>query len=217
MGHENMAMLGRSQGPLMGRLASQRICPQSSAGMAMKTMTPEEHKISRENFWSKNDRLQRPMSPHLTIYKMQMTSVLSITHDWLGSVGHHVRVCPFGCGLQPESRCYPGPGPGLGSGTNTHHCSKVRHSLALHIPSIQRIQTFFMGHGQRLPDDRFVQDWLDCCCPLSSFRCSPGTHVKTNHRTFLILQRVLSSASDIIYNRQPNYTDLFISQATPHS
>jgi len=79
-----MAMLGRSQGPLMGRLASQRICAHSSAGMAMKTMTPEEHKISRENFWSKNDRLQRPMSPHLTIYKMQMTSVLSITHRMTG-------------------------------------------------------------------------------------------------------------------------------------
>merc|ERR1712121_361970 len=82
--HVNMAMLGRSQGPLMGRLASQRICPQSSAGMAMKTMTPEEHKISRENFWSENDRLKRPMSPHLTIYKMQMTSILSITHRFTG-------------------------------------------------------------------------------------------------------------------------------------
>merc|ERR1711962_1471478 len=35
-------------------------------------------------FWSKNDRLKRPMSPHLTIYKMQMTSVLSITHRFTG-------------------------------------------------------------------------------------------------------------------------------------
>merc|ERR1711962_320257 len=81
-----MAMLGRSQAPLVARLTScQRLgCTQSSAGMAMKTMSPEEHKISRENFWSKNDRLKRPMSPHLTIYKMQMTSVLSITHRMTG-------------------------------------------------------------------------------------------------------------------------------------
>jgi len=79
-------MLGRSQAPLVARLTScQRLgCTQSSAGMAMKTMSPEEHKISRENFWSKNDRLKRPMSPHLTIYKMQMTSVLSITHRFTG-------------------------------------------------------------------------------------------------------------------------------------
>lgn len=79
-----MAMLGRSQGPLVARLTCQRLGVQSSAGMAMKTMSPEEHKISRENFWSKNDRLKRPMSPHLTIYKMQMTSVLSITHRFTG-------------------------------------------------------------------------------------------------------------------------------------
>merc|ERR1711936_83448 len=56
----------------------------SAASMSMKTMSPEEHKIARENFWSKNDRLGRPMSPHLTIYKMQMTSILSITHRFTG-------------------------------------------------------------------------------------------------------------------------------------
>jgi len=75
-----MAMLQRCQGPLLARLSR---CP-GQAGMAMKAMTPEEHKISREDFWKKNDRLQRPMSPHLTIYKMQMTSVLSITHRFTG-------------------------------------------------------------------------------------------------------------------------------------
>merc|ERR1719481_2203923 len=51
---------------------------------AMKTMTPDEHKIAKEDFWNKNDRLKRPMSPHLTIYKMQMTSILSITHRMTG-------------------------------------------------------------------------------------------------------------------------------------
>jgi len=50
----------------------------------MKPMTPEEHKISRTNFWDKNKELKRPLSPHLTIYKFQLTSMLSITHRGTG-------------------------------------------------------------------------------------------------------------------------------------
>merc|ERR1719351_197095 len=38
----------------------------------------------KEGFWDKNKRLERPMSPHLTIYKPQMTSMLSITHRGTG-------------------------------------------------------------------------------------------------------------------------------------
>merc|ERR1739846_17358 len=38
----------------------------------------------KEGFWDKNKRLQRPMSPHLTIYKPQMTTMLSITHRGTG-------------------------------------------------------------------------------------------------------------------------------------
>jgi len=37
-----------------------------------------------EDFWNKNKRLNRPMSPHLTIYKLQITSVLSVTHRGTG-------------------------------------------------------------------------------------------------------------------------------------
>jgi len=33
---------------------------------------------------AKNDRLNRPMSPHLTIYKFQLTSMLSIAHRGTG-------------------------------------------------------------------------------------------------------------------------------------
>jgi len=39
---------------------------------------------SQEDFWSKNSRLKRPMSPHLTVYKLQLTSMLSITHRGTG-------------------------------------------------------------------------------------------------------------------------------------
>ena len=35
---------------------------------------------SRAEFWAKNKALGRPMSPHLTIYKFQLTSMLSISH-----------------------------------------------------------------------------------------------------------------------------------------
>merc|ERR1712172_434917 len=38
----------------------------------------------KEGFWDKNKRLARPMSPHLTIYKPQMTTILSITHRGTG-------------------------------------------------------------------------------------------------------------------------------------
>jgi succinate dehydrogenase (ubiquinone) cytochrome b560 subunit len=37
-----------------------------------------------EDFWDKNKRLNRPMSPHLTIYKFQVTSVLSVSHRATG-------------------------------------------------------------------------------------------------------------------------------------
>jgi len=39
---------------------------------------------STEDYWDKNKRMNRPMSPHLTIYKPQVTSMLSITHRITG-------------------------------------------------------------------------------------------------------------------------------------
>jgi len=50
----------------------------------MKPMTPEEHTVSRAEYWAKNKQLGRPISPHLTIYKFQLTSMLSITHRGTG-------------------------------------------------------------------------------------------------------------------------------------
>merc|ERR1712170_147474 len=50
----------------------------------MKSVSPQEHQMLKEQFWDKNKRLNRPMSPHLTIYKPQMTSMLSITHRGTG-------------------------------------------------------------------------------------------------------------------------------------
>ncbi len=59
----------------------------SSRPMAtMRPVSASDHAISsgKENFFDKNDRLARPTSPHLTIYKPQLTSLLSITHRGTG-------------------------------------------------------------------------------------------------------------------------------------
>lgn len=45
----------------------------------MKAQTPED-------YWSKNKRLRRPVSPHLTIYKPQITSLLSLSHRASGII-----------------------------------------------------------------------------------------------------------------------------------
>ena len=54
----------------------------------MATLRPigaSEHKLSSgEDFYVKNKRLSRPVSPHLTIYKPQLTAMLSITHRGTG-------------------------------------------------------------------------------------------------------------------------------------
>eukprot|EP01134_Creolimax_fragrantissima_P003928 CFRG3928T1 len=50
-----------------------------------------------DEFFSKQARLARPMSPHLTIYSPQLTSMLSITHRASG-VAWTVAMCTFGIG-----------------------------------------------------------------------------------------------------------------------
>ncbi|XP_060872221.1 succinate dehydrogenase cytochrome b560 subunit, mitochondrial-like [Metopolophium dirhodum] len=51
--------------------------------MQVKTVQEVEGK-SKETHDDKNNRLNRPMSPHLTIYKPQLTTMLSITHRGTG-------------------------------------------------------------------------------------------------------------------------------------
>ncbi|XP_058978542.1 succinate dehydrogenase cytochrome b560 subunit, mitochondrial-like [Musca domestica] len=51
--------------------------------VSMKVV-PAASTVKNETFFDKNNRLQREMSPHLTIYKPQLTSMLSITHRGTG-------------------------------------------------------------------------------------------------------------------------------------
>eukprot|EP00116_Pleurobrachia_bachei_P016921 sb/3477183/ len=47
--------------------------------------TTSEYKVpGTKEFFDKNASLGRPMSPHLTIYKPQLTTLLSITHRGTG-------------------------------------------------------------------------------------------------------------------------------------
>ncbi|KAI1280896.1 Succinate dehydrogenase cytochrome b560 subunit, mitochondrial [Halotydeus destructor] len=61
----------------------------------MTKATPSSATTNAEDFYTKNERLHRPMSPWI-IYKMQLTSVLSITHR---GTGLGVGVLMYGWGI----------------------------------------------------------------------------------------------------------------------
>jgi len=50
------------------------------------TVSNSSHTINCESHDEKNARLKRPMSPHLTIYQVQLTSLLSVTHRTTGII-----------------------------------------------------------------------------------------------------------------------------------
>lgn len=72
----------------------------------MKSVTPQEHKMLNEQFWDKNKRLARPTSPHLTIYKPQMTSLLSVTHRGTG-LAQSVILTGFAVGAIASNSTFP--------------------------------------------------------------------------------------------------------------
>ena len=61
---------------------------QLASVQTMATMKPiaAAEALQGQEFWAKNKRLARPMSPHLTIYKPQLTSMMSITHRITGCI-----------------------------------------------------------------------------------------------------------------------------------
>ncbi|GBL89482.1 hypothetical protein AVEN_87826-1 [Araneus ventricosus] len=68
----------------LGRIGS-KACFTSSL-QSFVPVTTSAARVASETFFEKNERLQRPLSPHLTIYKLQLTSVLSVTHRATGIV-----------------------------------------------------------------------------------------------------------------------------------
>lgn len=57
----------------------------TASTFGMKSIEANRTKpLTNENFEDKNKRLQRPISPHLTVYKFQSNMALSITHRFTG-------------------------------------------------------------------------------------------------------------------------------------
>ncbi|XP_037516062.1 succinate dehydrogenase cytochrome b560 subunit, mitochondrial [Rhipicephalus sanguineus] len=63
----------------------------------MSAMSPKQEEAT-EYFFKKNKSLKRPLSPHLSIYAPQMTSMLSLTHR---ATGCAMAVGLYGMGVMP--------------------------------------------------------------------------------------------------------------------
>merc|ERR1712126_629700 len=160
-------LVSRGQGQLLrghGVVATGlKGCQPSCCAMAMKAMSPEDHKISRENFWSKNDRLKRPMSPHLTIYKMQMTSILSITHRFTGlaqsGIMYGYALAAVATTQNHAAILAQVQGLGLGAAPIVAAKFAIAWPVMFHLFNGCRHLSWDMGYGFHA---RFVQDRLDC-------------------------------------------------------
>ncbi|XP_067109355.1 succinate dehydrogenase cytochrome b560 subunit, mitochondrial [Osmerus mordax] len=72
---------------LLRTLARQGVCSsRSQYGVLYRHSVPMGTTAKEEmnKFWAKNNRLNRPMSPHLTIYKWSVPMVMSITFRGTG-------------------------------------------------------------------------------------------------------------------------------------
>merc|ERR1711911_53216 len=75
-----------------------------SSTFAMKTANTNRTKpMMGENFENKNKRLNRPLSPHLSIYKFQANMALSISHRITGLAQNGILSGNVGsCSLEPS-------------------------------------------------------------------------------------------------------------------
>lgn len=74
---------------ILGRLLQQQCRMASIQLLSTRTvsgfkMTSTTSQTLNTDFWDKNKQLNRPMSPHLSVYKIQLTSTLSIFHRITG-------------------------------------------------------------------------------------------------------------------------------------
>ncbi|XP_026318917.1 succinate dehydrogenase cytochrome b560 subunit, mitochondrial-like [Hyposmocoma kahamanoa] len=89
---------GRSVLSTIGRIPcilSRAQYAQTAAGVPKITIQKAEPP-KEEHYDNKNERLKRPLSPHLSIYAFQMTSTLSITHR---ATGMALSAYTFGLGI----------------------------------------------------------------------------------------------------------------------
>ena len=57
-----------------------------TASFTTSTTNHNRKVIDGESFWKKNDRMKRPMSPHITIYSFPLPAIMSITTRVTGGV-----------------------------------------------------------------------------------------------------------------------------------
>lgn len=59
------------------------------------------------NFFTRNEELKRPMSPHLSIYQKQLTTMLSISHRFTGlALTGYITTLGFGALILPHDFSY---------------------------------------------------------------------------------------------------------------
>lgn len=98
------------QGSLGSRCAFQKLlAPSWSTSFAAKAL-PATTKAC-ESYEEKNARLKRPLSPHLTIYQIQLTSLLSVTHRGTG-----IALATYAMALGLGTLLVPGGVPSIISG-----------------------------------------------------------------------------------------------------
>ncbi|XP_046743012.1 succinate dehydrogenase cytochrome b560 subunit, mitochondrial-like [Diprion similis] len=116
----------------------------TSKNLAVSTSNTALEKVAvHENHDEKNMRLKRPMSPHLTIYQVQITTLLSISHRATGialsgyaaTIGLSTLFMPGGMPCMIEAvhaLCLPAVAIALGKTALAfpvafHFCNGIRH------------------------------------------------------------------------------------------
>jgi len=94
------------------RLASRSVAANCSSRILQKSLLTTSSRswaiqqYSAEEWERKNEKMGRPLSPHLTIYKFQLTSMLSITHRATG-MGLHFGLLGFAGAMVLLPNSYP--------------------------------------------------------------------------------------------------------------
>merc|ERR1712241_458861 len=124
----------------------------------MKATTPAQTDAGflNEGFWDKNKRLERPMSPHLTIYKPQITSMLSITHRGTG-LAQSAILCGFAIFGIASNYSFPWllsqvSQFGIGGGLIFVGKFAIAWPVMYHLFNGVRHLAWDMGHGFSMPE-----------------------------------------------------------------
>lgn len=94
------------------RLASRSVAATCSNRVLQKSLLTTSSRswaiqqYSADEWEKKNEKMGRPLSPHLSIYKFQLTSMLSITHRMTG-VGLHMGLIGFAGAMVLLPNSYP--------------------------------------------------------------------------------------------------------------